>query len=77
MKSLHEARERTMLAATGLAVGLAATAAGAGLWLRAIGNDSAANADVQSASVGAILLGVFVAICAGHEIWRNRARYAR
>ncbi|WP_310632294.1 hypothetical protein [Paraburkholderia sp.] len=74
MKSLHETRERTTLAATGLAVGLAATAAGAGLWLRALASDSAANADVQSASVAAILLGVFLATCAGHEIWRGRAR---
>ncbi|CAD6533176.1 hypothetical protein LMG27952_02709 [Paraburkholderia hiiakae] len=69
MNHWHHARRRATLAVTGLALGLVATGAGVHLWLRAL-----ASAGDQSAAVAAILLGVFLAICAGHEIWRVRMR---
>lgn len=69
MHHWHRARQRATLAVTGLAIGLVATGAGVHLWLRAV-----AGAGDQSAAVAAILLGVFLAICAGHEIWRAKMR---
>ncbi|WP_321960847.1 hypothetical protein [Paraburkholderia sp. J7] len=70
MKHWQHARRRATWAVTGLALGLVATGAGVHLWLRA----PAGGAADQSVAVGAILLGVFTAICAGHEIWRARMR---
>lgn len=72
MKQWQHLREHGTLAVTGLAAGLAATGTGVALWLRAL-HGGAGTGD-QSTSVAAILLGVFVAICAGHEIWRARTR---
>ncbi|RAR61273.1 hypothetical protein C7401_108209 [Paraburkholderia unamae] len=72
MKHWHQARRHVTLAVTGLTLGLAAAGAGVGLWLHAL--HGGANAGGESASVAAILLGVFLAICAGHELWRVRLR---
>lgn len=70
MKHWQHARRHATWAVTGLAIGLAATGAGVHLWLRTL----AGSAGEQSAAVGAIVLGVFTVICAGHEIWRARMR---
>lgn len=72
MKHWEHARRRATLAIAGLAVGLAATGAGVHLWLRAL--VGGAGTGDQSAAVAAILLGVFLATCAGHELWRTRMR---
>ena len=72
MKHWEYARRRVTLATAGLAVGLAATGAGVRLWLHALAG-GAGNGD-QSAAVAAILLGVFLATCAGHELLRTRMR---
>lgn len=60
--------------ALGVVLGLVAVAAGAGLWLHAMQSGVHAAAGDRSASVAAILFGVFLAICAGHEIWRRKMR---
>ncbi|MCG5071914.1 hypothetical protein [Paraburkholderia tagetis] len=60
--------------ALGVVLGLVAVVAGAGLWLHAAQSGVNAGAGDQSASVAAILFGVFLAICAGHELWRRKMR---
>jgi len=60
--------------ALGVVLGLVAVAAGAGLWLYAAQSGVRAAAGDQPASVAAILFGVFLAICAGHEIRRRKMR---
>ncbi|CAB3800875.1 hypothetical protein LMG28688_05266 [Paraburkholderia caffeinitolerans] len=65
-------REPFAVLALGVVLGLLAVAAGAGLWLHAIHLGVHADAGAQSASVAAILFGVFLAVCAGHEIWRRK-----
>ncbi|WP_322048436.1 hypothetical protein [Paraburkholderia sp. J67] len=67
MTTRHIARARNTRAITGLALGIASAATGAGLWL------GAGTAD-QSMAMPAILLGVFLAIYAGHEVLRGRTR---
>ncbi|MFX1677461.1 hypothetical protein PWR63_35420 [Paraburkholderia sp. A2WS-5] len=66
-------REHVVVLALGVVLGLVAVATGAGLWLHAIHLGTHAGAGDQSASVAAILFGVFLAVCAGHEIWRRKA----
>ncbi|WP_213308847.1 hypothetical protein [Paraburkholderia sacchari] len=58
--------------ALGVVLGLVAVAAGAALWLHAIRLGAEAGAGDQPASVAAILFGVFLAVCASHEIWRRK-----
>lgn len=58
--------------ALGVVLGLVAVAAGAGMWLHAV--QAGAGSGVEPASVAAILFGVFLAVCAGHEIWRRKMR---
>jgi hypothetical protein len=72
MKHWRHARRHTTLAVTGLVLGLAATGVGVRLWLHAVAGS--AGAGDESAAVVAMLFGVFLAICAGHEIWRARMR---
>lgn len=72
MKHWQRSWRHTNLAIMGLVFGLVVTGAGVRLWLRAMA-DSAGAAD-HPVAVVAILFGVFVAICAGHEIWRARVQ---
>ncbi|WP_322056973.1 hypothetical protein [Paraburkholderia sp. J63] len=58
--------------ALGVVLGLVAVAAGAGMWLHAV--QAGAGSGEEPASVAAILFGVFLAVCAGHEIWRRKMR---
>ncbi|MDR3097330.1 MAG: hypothetical protein LBV73_09675 [Paraburkholderia sp.] len=60
--------------ALGVVLGLVAVAAGAGLWLHAMQSGVHSGSGDQSASVAAILFGVFLAVCAGHELWRRKMR---
>jgi F0F1-type ATP synthase assembly protein I len=74
MTNRQRTREPLAALALGVVLGLVAIAAGAGLWLHAVDSGVHAGAGGESASVAAILFGVFLAICAGHEIWRRRTR---
>ncbi|CAM2164142.1 conserved hypothetical protein [Paraburkholderia sacchari] len=65
-------RQHVAVLALGVVLGLVAVAAGAGLWLHAIWLGAEAGAGDQTASVAAILFGVFLAVCASHEIWRRK-----
>jgi hypothetical protein len=72
MKHGQRSWRHTNLAIVGLVLGLVVTGTGVRLWLHATGGGAGA-AD-QPAAVAAILCGVFVAFCAGHEIWRARVQ---
>ncbi|MFD1560492.1 hypothetical protein ACFSHT_33450 [Paraburkholderia silviterrae] len=72
MTNRQRPREHFAALALGVVLGLVAVAAGAGLWLHSVQSGPLASAGDQSASVAAILFGVFLAICAGHEIWRRK-----
>lgn len=74
MKNIEAVRERTAMAASALVLGLAAAVSGAALWLRAMDENGHASVGDQSASVAAVLIGVFLATCGGQALWRLARR---
>lgn len=72
MKMSHRlARSQTAGPVWGLLFGVFMTAVGAGLWGQAISSDASGRLD-ESSAVAAMLIGVFLATCAGRQIFHKR-----
>ncbi|MBB5451127.1 hypothetical protein HDG36_002667 [Paraburkholderia sp. Kb1A] len=71
MKIFDSLRSRAAGPLWGLVFSLLMTAAGVGLWRYATGMEASGQTD-ESLAVGAMVVGVFMGVYAGHEIYRSR-----